>query len=110
MAERNGIRRNSRFVRKCERHGFPDDGAGLIVLARKLRNRQLTVFLPDGCLGPRTAQGRARRKQQLQIFIGVGFVDDVLCGREQSRQCHERRYAFGLLLREEGAAFCVGKA
>ncbi len=64
-------------MRERERHVLPDDSAGLIVLTRKLSNRQLTILLPDGCLGPRTAEGRARRKQQLQIF-GERYVNGIL--------------------------------
>lgn len=41
--------RDSRFACERERYGFPDDRAGLVVLARKLRDRQMTNGQIHGC-------------------------------------------------------------
>src|ERR1039458_3890049 len=55
--------RNSSLFGKGKSHGFPHDGVDFVALARKLRNSQMTVFLSDRGLGPRTSERRTRREQ-----------------------------------------------
>ena len=65
--------------------GFPYHGVGFIVLARKLRNREMAILFDDRCFRPRAAERRSRREQQAQILLGILFLDDVFGRREQFR-------------------------
>jgi hypothetical protein len=62
------------------------DPLDFIVLARKLRNHQMTMLIPNGGLRPRAAKGKTGREEQPQIFLRVGLRHDMFSSREQSRQ------------------------
>ncbi len=58
-------------MRKGEGHRFPHDCVDLVILARKLRNRQMTVLLPNRSLGPRAAEGRTRRLADYYLRVPI---------------------------------------